>query len=279
MEVETKITLIFNQHLKNTIIKLIEIYGNEVLKSHNELELDYHHIIIRKAFSEEFLVHETCQRKLSLDNRDYPNMFILMLCFGIGHNILNYNSFQEVLDAYRNNHNFLSLNEHELDAQQQFHCCCGHTTSSLGTFITPNKEGYSILNGDTCITKNKIICKEIMDIIKKPRNNIKKKMAEKIKNMRQKCSINNVRRIFIAWKKLKTYIFFYIPTQLHSAAQEFAKQKFTLNHNPTELSSKKWSVVQSIYKKYFEKVEVKQDMTSFYDKMHHKEMKFKFQLF
>jgi len=280
-EVETKTTLIFNQRLKNTIVKLIEIHGNEQLKSLDLFELEYHHTIMRKALSEEFFVHETCERKLSLDNRDYSNMFILMLCFGIGHNILNYNSFQEVLDSYRDNHKFLSLNELILpdDDLCQLHCCCGHTTSHLSTFNTPNKEGYSILNGDTCITKNKIICKEIMNKVKKPRNAIKKKITEKIKNMRQKCNMNTMQKIITAWKNLMPYISFYLPTQLKPAAQEFAKkQKFILKHDPYELTSKKWSVVSSIHKKYFEKVEVIKDETSFYDLMHRKEMKFKFQL-
>jgi hypothetical protein len=279
-EVETKTTLIFNQHLKNTIIKLIEIHGNEQLKSIDLYDLEDHHIKIRKALSEELFFHETCQRKLSLDNRDYPNMFILMLCFGIGHNILNYNSFQEVLDSYRDEHKFLSLNELILpdNGINQLHCCCGHSTCHLGTFNTPNKEGYSILNGDTCITKNKIICKETMNKVKKPRNDIKKKIAEKIKNMRQKCIMNNIKKLFTIWKESKTYISFYLPTQLKPAAQEFAKQKFTLKYDPTEWTSKKWSVVSSIHEKYFEKVEVQRDMTSFYDKMHRKEMKFKFQL-
>jgi len=275
-EVKTKVTLIFNQRLKNMIIKLIEIHGNEQLKSTDQFILNEHHRIIRKALSQEFLNHVTSERKLSLDNRDYPNMFILMLCFGIGHNILKYNSFQEVLDAYRDNHKFLPLNNlTETLSHDEFYCCCGHTTSSFGTFTTPNKEGFNILNGDTCIGKNKIICKETMDAVKKPRNAIKKKIEEKIKNMRQKY----IKKIFTTWKESKTYISFYIPTQLKSAAQEFAKQKFTLKYNPNELSSKKWSVVSSVHKKYFEKVEVIHDETSFYDKMHHKVMKFKFQLF
>jgi hypothetical protein len=281
-EVETKTTLIFNQHLKNTIIKLIEIHGNEQLKSLDLFDLEYHHVKIRKALSEEFFFHETCQRKLSLDNRDYPNMFILMLCFGIGHNILNYNSFQEVLDSYRDDLKFLSLNElilPDISINKQLHCCCGHTICHLGTFNTPNKEGYSILNGDTCILKNKIICKETMNRVKKPRNDIKKKIAEKIKNMRQKCNMNTIKKIFTTWKKLIPYISFYIPTQLKLVAQKFAeKQNFTLIYDPTEWTSKKWSVVSSIHKKYFEKVEVKRDMKSFYDLMHRKEMKFKFQL-
>jgi hypothetical protein len=156
----------------------------------------------------------------------------------------------------------------------EFYCCCGHTTSSFGTFTTPNKEGYNILNGDTCITKNKIICKEIINSIKKPRNAIKKKIEEKIKNMRQKY----IKKLFTIWKESKTYISFYLPKQLQLTAEEFAKQKFTLKHNKNEPTSKKWSVVKSVYKKYFEKVEVKPDMTSFYDLIHRKEMKFKFQL-
>jgi hypothetical protein len=271
---ETTLSLIFNTSLKNTIILLLQQYDNEILKSSNYYDLEYHHIKIRNALSQCYFDFENGRRKLTLDNRDYPNMFILMLCYGIGVNILKYVSFQEVLDSYRNVHLFIELNKlFEEDINRDFHCCCGHNISGSATYIITNKEGYNTLNGCSCIEKKKIICKEVMDIAKKSRKKLKDNQNKKIKIMR-------LRTLFTAWKKQyeKKYVHFYIPQKLINRIENFAKNKFQLKYDVNYWSSAKWSVSSGIHKKYFEKFPVLKDKDSFYDFKYKKEMKFAFQL-